>query len=113
MVVIPTPKSKKSDQIFIKFDCGLILSLFCQIKQSSYVKGGTHPKLHRILRNTPRYSNERRDALALWEQFNKTRNDSDEIYLNGRKVAVKSAYADLKCSLKKEKIGLDMGSTLY
>ena len=51
-------------------------------------------KLHRILRNTPRSSNERRDALALWEQFNKTRNDSDESYLNGKKMAVKTAYEE-------------------
>lgn len=43
MPVIPIPKSKKNDQIFIKFGCGLIWSLLCQIKQSSYVKGGTHP----------------------------------------------------------------------
>jgi len=42
MAAIPIPKSKKSDQISVKFDCGLILSLLCQIKQSSYVKGGTH-----------------------------------------------------------------------
>ena len=33
----------KNDQIFIEFDFGLIFSLLCQIKQSSYVKGGTHP----------------------------------------------------------------------
>lgn len=44
MVAILTPKSKKNDQTFIEFDCGLILSLLCQIKQSSYVKGGTHPQ---------------------------------------------------------------------
>ena len=43
MVAIPILKSKKSDHFFIKFDYGLILSLLCQIKQSSYVKGGTHP----------------------------------------------------------------------
>ena len=46
MVVIPIPKSKKVIKFFIKFDCGLILSLLCQIKQSSYVKGGTHPYFH-------------------------------------------------------------------
>jgi len=32
MVAIPILKGKKSDQIFMKFDLGLILSLLCQIK---------------------------------------------------------------------------------
>jgi len=43
MAAISILKSEKSDQIFIKFDYGLILSLLCKIKQSPYVKGGTHP----------------------------------------------------------------------
>lgn len=58
-------------------------------------------KLHRILRDTPRSSDERRDALALWEAFNKTRNDSDEISVNGENMAVKIAYEE-------EVIGLDL-----
>ncbi len=68
-------------------------------------------KLHRILRNTPRSSNERRDALALWEQFNKTRKDSDEVYLDGRKMPVKTSYEetvvglDLKGLVLSETVG--------